>query len=74
MTRSKKSKTKYSPEVKISVIMDMRKNYLVYLETVRKYWNTQSLSEEDLYVKTVNSWERIYLTRAEGFMVELKPK
>lgn len=31
---------KYSPEFKLSVILDMRENYLGYRETVRKYWNT----------------------------------
>ena len=33
--------TKYSPEFKIAVIMDMRENHLSYRETVRKYWSTQ---------------------------------
>ena len=29
---------KYSPEFKLSVILDMRNNHLGYGETVRKYW------------------------------------
>ena len=33
---------RYSAEFKISVIMDMRENYLSHRETVRKYWNTQN--------------------------------
>ena len=71
MERKKKHNTKYSPEFKKSVIMDMRENHLAYRETVRKYWNTRSRAEEDLYVHTVKKWERIYLTEgAEGFMTE----
>ena len=49
----------------------MRENHLAYRETVRKYWNTLSRAEEDLYVHTVKKWECIYLTEgAEGFMTE----
>ena len=49
----------------------MRENHLAYRETVRKYWNTRSRAEEDLYVHTVKKWECIYLTEgAEGFMTE----
>lgn len=71
MSRTKKTKRKYSPEFKISVIMDMRENHLAYRETARKHWNTQSRTEEKLYVATIKRWERIYLTEgAEGFMVE----
>ena len=71
MERKKKHNTKYSPEFKKSVIMDMRENHLAYRETVRKYWNTRSRAEEDLYVHTVKKWECIYLTEgAEGFMTE----
>lgn len=62
---------KYSPEFKISVILDMRTNYMAYRETVRKYWNTNTRSEEDLYIKTLKNWERIYLAEGEkGFMTE----
>lgn len=71
MERKKKFNTKYSPEFKLSVILDMREKHLAYRETVRKHWNTQSRSEEDLYVSTVKKWERVYLTEgAKGFMVE----
>ena len=41
MGRKKKINAKYSPEFKISVIMDMRKNHLGYMETVRKYWGKE---------------------------------
>ncbi len=51
--------------------MDMREHHLSYRETVRKYWNTQSRSEEDLYRFTVQRWERIFLEEgAEGLMKE----
>lgn len=56
---------KYSPEFKLSVILDMRESYLGYRETVRKFWNTQNRKEEDLYVFTVKRWERKYLE--EGY-------
>jgi len=62
---------KYSPEFKIAVIMDMRENQLSYRETVRKYWQTQTRVEEDVYRSRVKNWERIYLEEgAAGFMVE----
>ena len=60
---------KYSPEFKLSVILDMRESYLGYRETVRKFWNTQKRKEEDLYVFTVKRWERKYLEEGyEGLM------
>ena len=37
MSRKKRFNTKYSPEFKLSVIMDMRENRLSYSETARKY-------------------------------------
>lgn len=71
MSRRKRFNTKYSPEFKISVIMDMRENNLSYRETVRKYWGTKSETEEDKYKGRVKSWERIYLEEgAAGFMTE----
>ena len=63
--------TKYSPEFKIAVIMDMRENHLSYRETVRKYWSTQSEAEEDKYKGRVKAWERVYLEEgAAGLMTE----
>ena len=60
----KKHNTKYSPEFKISVIMDMRENHLAYRETARKYKLGNSVCQgKNLAIK----WERIYLTEgAEG--------
>ena len=60
---------KYSPEFKLSVILDMRESYLGYRENVRKFWNTQNRKEEDLYVFTVKRWECKYLEEGyEGLM------
>ena len=68
MGRKKKINTKYSPEFKISVIMDMRENHLSYRETTRKYWAGE---REDNYMNRLKAWERIYLEEgAAGFMVE----
>lgn len=62
MGRTKKYNTKYSPEFKLSVIIDMRENGLTYKDTERKY---------SLPHNRAKAWERIYLTEgAEGFMVE----
>lgn len=71
MSRSKTFNTKYSPEFKVSVIIDMRERGLSYHETVRRYWGVSTRREIDSYRKTLRQWERIYLTEgAEGFMVE----
>ncbi len=70
---SRKQK-KYSPEFKISVIMDMREHRLGYRETVRKYWDTNQGQEEN-YKNIVKRWERIYLEEgAEGLMKERRGK
>ena len=67
MSRSKNFNTKYSPEFKISVIIDMRENGLSYKATMRKYF-PQFPPKNYNFIKR---WERIYLTEgAEGFMVE----
>lgn len=62
--RSKGTKNKkYSPEFKISVILDMRENHLGYNETMRKYSLTGC--------STLPLWERIYLEEGvEGLMKE----
>ena len=68
MSRKKEYTTKYSPEFKISVIMDMRENHLSYRETARKYWADE---REDNYKNRLKEWERVYLTEgAVGFMTE----
>ena len=71
MKETGNKRRKYSLDFKISVIMDMRHNHLSYRETIRKYWDTTSRFEEDLYKQTVKQWERIYLIEGQkGFMVE----
>ncbi len=51
----------YSPEFKLSVIMDMRENHISYSETMRKYFPTSG--RRNFYF--LKRWERIYLE--EGF-------
>ena len=71
---SKKQK-KYSTEFKISVILDMREHHLSYHETVRRYWNTSTHSEECNYIGVIKRWERIFLEEgAEGLMKERRGK
>ena len=71
MARKKKFNTKYSPEFKLSVILDMRENGLSCRETVRKYWDAKTGTEEDRHRSQVRLWERIYLEEgAEGLAVE----
>ena len=71
MASKKQFNTRYSPEFKICVIMDMRKHGLSYHETVRKHWGVDSRQEIDLYRDTVKRWERIYLEEGEaGFYIE----
>ena len=65
----KKHNTKYSPEFKISVIMDMRENHLGYRETARKYGLV--ISSMGGAISTLHRWERIYLEEgAAGLMEE----
>lgn len=65
----KQSQTKYSPEFKISVILDMRENHLGYMETVRKHWGEEVNSNN--YYHRVQRWERIFLEEGEaGFYME----
>ena len=49
--------------------MDMRKNHLGYMETVRKYWGKEINANN--YYHRVQRWERIYLEEGEaGFYIE----
>lgn len=60
---------KYSPEFKLSVIMDMRKNCLSYSETMRKYF--PHLGKRNFYF--LKQWERKYLEEGyEGLMKETR--
>ena len=68
MEKSKRRNKKYSPEFKISVILDMREHELGYRETARKY-NLGSCENQGKNL--IRDWERVYLEEGEiGFMVE----
>ena len=55
--------------------MDMREQRLSYHETVRRYWNTETHSEECNYINVIKRWERIFLEEgAEGLMKERRGK
>ena len=69
MKEIKRTNKKYSPEFKISVILDMRENRLGYCETVRKYrlGPVETGGARDM----LQRWERIYLEEGEaGFYIE----
>ena len=72
MAKKGQNQRKYSPEFKISVIMDMREHHLGYRETIRKYWKD---GQEANYLTQIRLWERIYLEEgAEGLMKERRGK
>ena len=57
---------KYSPEFKLSVILDMRENKLSYHETMRKYFSHLASSRNFAFLL---NWERKYLEEGyEGLM------
>ena len=69
MGKTGRKNKNYSPEFKISVIMDMREHYLSYNETVKKYelGNLQFGAARAM----LQRWERIFLEEgAEGLMKE----
>ena len=67
MKERKRTNKKYSPEFKISVILDMRNNHLGYAETMRKWLPGIT----DRSVSIIQRWERIYLEEGEaGFYIE----
>jgi hypothetical protein len=66
---------KYSPEFKLSVILDMRENHLSYSETVRKYWHTKKKAETNSHRSQVKNWERKFLEEGyEGLMKDNRGK
>ena len=70
MKEKRRTNKKYSPEFKISVILDMREHRLGYRETVRKHFNIEDGKEVNYYHQ-VQRWERIYLEEGEaGFYIE----
>lgn len=67
MVRKKQFNTRYSPEFKISVILDMREHGLSYHEVMREHF--PDLMEKNY--SFIKKWERIYLEEGEaGFYVE----
>ena len=75
MGKTGRKNRRYSSEFKICVIMDMREQRLSYHETVRRYWNTETHSEECNYINVIKRWERIFLEEgAEGLMNERRGK
>ena len=74
MKEKRRTNKKYSPEFKISVILDMREHHLGYRETVRKHFNIEDGKEVNYYHQ-VQRWERIYLEEGEaGFYIERRGK
>ena len=64
---------KYSPEFKLSVILDMREHHMGYRETARKYGLVRQ--SETAALTMVQRWERRYLEEgAEGLMKERRGK
>ena len=69
MKERKRTNKKYSPEFKISVILDMRENQLSYCETVRKYG--LGSVETGGARAMLQRWERKYLEEGiEGLKKE----
>ena len=67
MGKTGRKNKNYSPDFKISVIMDMRQNHLSYNETMRRYF-PEKKSKDFFFLK---KWERIFLEEgAEGLMKE----
>lgn len=54
MARKKQFNTRYSPEFKISVILDMRENGLGYNETARKYWGYLHTMKQTSIVRSLD--------------------
>ena len=66
MVKRTRTNRKYSPEFKLSVIMDMRENHLGVRDAERKYGISNSV---------ILRWERIYLEEgAEGLAKERRGK
>jgi len=71
MKERKRTNKKYSPEFKVSVIIDMREHRLGYQETMRKYF--PHLQQRNFCF--LKQWERIFLEEGvEGLMKERRGK
>ena len=69
MSKKGQIQRKYSPEFKLSVIIDMREHHLSFRETARKY--NLVIQSESSAANMIQRWERIFLEEgAEGLMKE----
>ncbi len=69
MSKKGQKQRKYSPEFKLSVIMDMREHHLGFRETARKY--NLTVQSEASAASMVQRWDRVFLEEgAEGLMKE----
>ena len=69
MSKKGQMQRKYSPEFKLSVIMDLREHHLSFRETARKY--NLVIQSEASAANMIQRWERIFLEEgAEGLMKE----
>ncbi len=69
MGKTGRKNKNYSPEFKISVIMDMREHHLGYCETARKFDLGDPRKGSSVHM--LQRWERIFLEEgAEGLMKE----
>ena len=66
MKERKRTNKKYSPEFKVSVIIDMREDRLGYQETMRKYFPLDKQVENDLIVELQRLKEENQYLRAEN--------
>ncbi len=67
MAKKRQTYKQYSPEFKLSVIMDMRENHLSYNETMRKYLP----HTDSKHMGIIQRWERTYLEEGfEGLAIE----
>ena len=67
MSKKGQIQRKYSPEFKLSVIMDLREHHLSFRETARKY--NLVIQSEASAANMIQRWERIFLEEgAEGLM------
>ena len=72
---SKKGGThkKYSPEFKISVILDILENGLSFRKVTRKYFGATNRRDEENHKAQPKAWLKIYLEEGEaGFYKEPK--
>ena len=69
MSKKGQMQRKYSPEFKLSVIMDLREHHLSFRETARKY--NLVIQSEASAANMIQRWERIFLEEGvEGLMKE----